>query len=100
MDMRIPPLKIKIMLEPNPPKPRIFVRRLAVCLRLACERWLVPVRSEGARRAPPPMAQANGPHRGRRRAARPPSSSAMAAGLTDDAFLLSVTWETPAPLAE
>ena len=30
MDMRIPPLIIKIMLESNPLKSRIFVRRLAV----------------------------------------------------------------------
>ena len=30
MDMRIPPLKIKILLEPNPPRSRILVRRLAV----------------------------------------------------------------------
>ena len=30
MDMRIPPLKIKIMLESNPLKSRILVRRLAV----------------------------------------------------------------------
>ena len=30
MDMRIPPLKIKILLESNPLKPRILVRRLAV----------------------------------------------------------------------
>ena len=30
MDMRIPPLKIKIMLESNPLKSRIVVRRLAV----------------------------------------------------------------------
>ena len=29
MDMRIPPLEIKSMLEPNPPKSRILVRRLA-----------------------------------------------------------------------
>ena len=28
LDMRIPPLKIKIMLESNPPKSRILVRRL------------------------------------------------------------------------
>ena len=30
MDLRIPPLKIQIMLEPNPPKSRILVRTLAV----------------------------------------------------------------------
>ena len=30
MDMRIPPLKIKIMLESNPLKSRILVQRLAV----------------------------------------------------------------------
>ena len=30
MDMRIPPFNIKIMLESNPPKSRILVRRLAV----------------------------------------------------------------------
>ena len=30
MDMRIPPLNMKIMLESNPVKSRIFVRRLAV----------------------------------------------------------------------
>ena len=30
MDMRIPPLKVEIMLESNPPKSRILVRRLAV----------------------------------------------------------------------
>ena len=30
MDMRIPPLKIKILLESNPLKSRILVRRLAV----------------------------------------------------------------------
>ena len=29
MDMRMPPLKTKIMLESNPLKSRIFVRRLA-----------------------------------------------------------------------
>ena len=33
MDMRIPPLKIQIMLESNPLKSRILVRRLAVPLR-------------------------------------------------------------------
>ena len=35
MDMRIPPLKIKILLEPNPLKSRILVQRLAIhsCLR-------------------------------------------------------------------
>ena len=37
MDMIIPPLNFQIMLESNPPKSRIFVRRLAVCLML----WLV-----------------------------------------------------------
>ena len=30
MDMSIPPLKIKIMLESNPPKSRILVQRLSV----------------------------------------------------------------------
>ena len=30
MDVRIPPLKLKIMLESNPPKSGILVRRLAV----------------------------------------------------------------------
>ena len=30
MDMTIPPLKIKILLESNPPKSRILVRILAV----------------------------------------------------------------------
>ena len=30
MDMRIPPLKIKILLESNPPKSRISVQRLDV----------------------------------------------------------------------
>ena len=30
MDMRIPPLTINIMIESNPPKSRILVRRLAV----------------------------------------------------------------------
>ena len=30
MDMRIPPLETKILLESNPRKPRILVRRLAV----------------------------------------------------------------------
>ena len=30
MDMRIPPLKIKILLESDPPKSIILVRRLAV----------------------------------------------------------------------
>ena len=29
MDIRIPPLRMKIMLESNPPKSRMFVRRLA-----------------------------------------------------------------------
>ena len=44
MDMRIPPLKIKILLESNPPKSRILVRRLAVwkqaavCLAPSCRR--------------------------------------------------------------
>ena len=32
MDMRIPPLKIKILLESNPLKSRILVRRLAGCI--------------------------------------------------------------------
>ena len=31
MNMRIPPLNIKILLESNPPKSRILVRRLATC---------------------------------------------------------------------
>ena len=30
-DLRIPPLKIKILLESNPLKSRILVRRLAAC---------------------------------------------------------------------
>ena len=38
MGMRIPPLKTKIMLEPNTLKSRILVRRLAVSLRLAARR--------------------------------------------------------------
>ena len=29
MDLRIPPLKIKVLIEPNPLKSRILVRRLA-----------------------------------------------------------------------
>ena len=32
MDMRIPPLKLKIMLESNPLKSRILIQRLAVAL--------------------------------------------------------------------
>ena len=39
MDLRIPPLAIKIMLESNPLKPRILVRRLAAMARAACEAW-------------------------------------------------------------
>ena len=31
VDMRVPPLEIKIQLESNPLKSRILVRRLAVC---------------------------------------------------------------------
>ena len=34
MDMRVPPLKIKIMLESNPLNSRILVRRLAVQARM------------------------------------------------------------------
>ena len=34
MDMRIPPLKLKIMLESNPLKSRILVQRLAVMTQL------------------------------------------------------------------
>ena len=32
MDMRIPPLKIEILLESNPLKSRILVRRLAIAV--------------------------------------------------------------------
>ena len=35
MDMRIPPLKIQILLESNPPKSSIFVGRLGVACGLA-----------------------------------------------------------------
>ena len=42
MNMRIPRLNIKILLESNPPKFRVLVRRLAVIRlagRPACSRW-------------------------------------------------------------
>ena len=42
MDIRIPPLKTKIMLESNPLKSRILVRRLAVVLlSLVCWRLVI-----------------------------------------------------------
>ena len=42
MDMRIPPLKIKIMLDSNPLKSRILVRRLAVRTQGVQQRYFLP----------------------------------------------------------
>ena len=40
MDVRIPPLKTKIMLESNPPKPTMLVGRLGVWNRVHMRVWL------------------------------------------------------------
>ena len=39
MDMRIPPLKLKILPESNPLKSRILVRRLAVAVNYRAAHW-------------------------------------------------------------
>ena len=42
MDMIIPPLRLKIMLESNPLKSTMLVRRLAVCAVSPCRLGVMP----------------------------------------------------------
>ena len=74
MDVRIPPLKIKILLESNPPKSRILVGRLAVSRRRRPPRR--PPRSHGTpSETAPPVPVAQGRQEGRRREGEPRSLS-------------------------
>ena len=57
MDMIIPPLKLKIMLESNPLKSRILVRRLAVLRHAPVARTPAHVRCACTGTQPPREAQ-------------------------------------------
>ena len=61
MDMRIPPLKITILLESNPLKSRISVRRLAVEAERGVQREWAPG-IEGSRRWTPSCFPRRGSH--------------------------------------